>query len=90
MVELAQGGLFNRMLVDAVVSDLRMPVCSGLDVLETLRRTRRTVPFVLMTGFADDDTRARAGRLGAVLLEKPFMMNDLRVALRTLFARNDT
>lgn len=81
VVQLAQG---KRMLVDAVVSDLRMPICSGLEVLETLRRTRWTVPFVLMTGFADDDTRAQAARLGAVLLEKPFAMNELRVALTTL------
>lgn len=69
---------------DAVVSDLRMPVASGLDVLETLRRTRATVPFVLMTGFADDATREQAAKLGAVLLEKPFAMHELRVALRSL------
>lgn len=84
VVELVQG---HRMLIDAVVSDLRMPVCSGLEVLETLRRTRWTVPFVLMTGFADDDTRAQAARLGAILLEKPFPMQELRVALNSLGLR---
>ena len=84
VVHLAQGGLFNRVLVDAIVSDLRMPVVNGLQVLETLRKTRWQVPFILMTGFADEDTRAHAARLGAVLLEKPFAMNDLRVALSTL------
>lgn len=75
--------LVESALVDAVVSDLRMPVRTGLEVLETLRRTR-SVPFVLMTGFADDQTRAQAAHLGAILLEKPFHMHELRVALETL------
>ena len=73
--------------VDLVISDVRMPVCTGLEILERLRRATRTVPIVLMTAFGDEDTRGRAERLGAILLDKPFEREDLREAVRTSIAR---
>jgi CheY-like chemotaxis protein len=67
--------------VDMVVADERMPVCRGLDLLERLVEARWRVPFVLMTAFADDETRRRAEHLGAVLLEKPLSLDALREAV---------
>jgi CheY-like chemotaxis protein len=51
--------------LDVVVSDMRMPVCSGLDLFERLAEARWNVPFILMTAFGDDDTRRRAERIAA-------------------------
>ena len=42
--------------LDVVVSDMRMPVCSGLDLFERLAEARWKVPFILMTAFGDEDT----------------------------------
>ena len=44
---------------DLIVSDIRMPVCSGLDILKDLRNAHWMTPIILMTAFGDDETRRR-------------------------------
>lgn len=73
--------------VDLIISDIRMPVCSGLDALEGLRDAHLTTPVILMTAFGDDETRARAEKLGALLIDKPFYMSALRLVVRDLLER---
>jgi DNA-binding response OmpR family regulator len=69
---------------DLIVSDIRMPVCSGLDIVKGLREAHWSTPVILMTAFGDDETRARAETLGAVLFDKPFQMSVLRIVVRDL------
>jgi DNA-binding response OmpR family regulator len=69
---------------DLIVSDIRMPVCSGLDIVKGLREAHWTTPVILMTAFGDEETRARAEKLGATLFDKPFQMGALRAVVRTL------
>jgi len=42
---------------------------------------------ILMTAFGDDATRAHAARLGALLFDKPFDLDDLRTAAMSLLQR---
>jgi DNA-binding response OmpR family regulator len=70
--------------LDLIVSDIRMPICSGLQILQSLRESHWRIPVILMTAFGDDATRARAEKLGAILFDKPFDMDDLRTAVRAL------
>jgi DNA-binding response OmpR family regulator len=73
---------------DLIVSDIRMPVCSGLLIAEALRRAGWPTPMVLMTAFGDEQTRAEAADLKAVLFDKPFDLDDLRsVVVRLLMRR---
>lgn len=69
---------------DLVLSDLRLPIVDGLTVLEDVRERAPRTALILMTAFADDKTRARAAKLGAVLFDKPFAMGELRAAARRL------
>jgi DNA-binding response OmpR family regulator len=100
VVELADGG---RLLVDIaaqikaggdgdpvdlVVSDIRMPICTGLQILEALRVAHWRTPVILMTAFGDAATRKRAEDLQAVLFDKPFDMDDLRTAVANLLPRD--
>lgn len=71
---------------DLVVSDIRMPICDGLQVLECLRQTRWGTPVVLMTAFGDHRTRAEVEAMGAFLLDKPFDVDDLRTMVMNLVA----
>ena len=71
---------------DLIVSDIRMPVCSGLAILEGLRKAHWPTKVILMTAFGDEATRAKAGKLGAVLFDKPFDVDDLRTAVLHLLA----
>ena len=73
--------------IDMVVTDIRMPVCSGLEIVQGLRDAEWTTPVVIMTAFGDANTRAQAARLGAVLLDKPFKMITLRSIVRDLLTR---
>lgn len=63
---------------DLLVSDVRMPGWSGLEVLGGLRRAGLGLPVVLITAFGDRKTHRAAHQLGAVLLDKPFDLADFR------------
>jgi DNA-binding response OmpR family regulator len=84
---LAAGGIAVRSgdAYDAVIADNQLPVLCGLDVLAALQCVRCPVPFILITAFADEDTRAEARDLGAAaFLEKPLSIQDLQAAVRTV------
>lgn len=70
--------------IDLVITDIRMPVCSGLEIARSLRDAHWTMPIVMMTAFGDAETREHARNLGAVLIDKPFKMKTLRSLVRTL------
>ncbi len=70
---------------DVVVSDVRMPGKSGIDLLHALRADGCTLPVILLTGFGESVARSQVEAAeGAVLIEKPFDFDDLRTALRNL------
>jgi CheY-like chemotaxis protein len=64
---------------DAIVSDVRMPGASGLEVLELLRQYDWRVPVVLTTAFPEHELEVEALRLGAQdVLEKPLDLERFR------------
>ena len=64
-----------------VISDLRMPGRSGLDVLRLLRRANVRVPVILMTGFGSREVHDEALMLGAAaVFDKPVDLDDLTAA----------
>jgi DNA-binding response OmpR family regulator len=70
---------------DLIVSDIRLPYFSGLDILEGLSIAATPVPVILITGFGDDETHAKARELGArCVLDKPFDLVVLRGAVRSV------
>jgi DNA-binding response OmpR family regulator len=71
--------------IDLVISDVRMPGASGLDVLAGLREIDWSMPVILITAFGSADTKTRASELGAaILLDKPFELEELRHAVRSV------
>lgn len=70
--EQALGALSSRVF-DGIVSDLRLPRKTGVELLACVREQGLTTPVILMSAFADEQARVAAARLGAVaLLDKPF------------------
>jgi EAL domain-containing protein (putative c-di-GMP-specific phosphodiesterase class I) len=63
---------------DAVLSDIRMPGLSGIELLRAVRAVDVDVPVILMTGVPDVDTAASAVELGAFrYLQKPVDAREL-------------
>lgn len=70
---------------DLVVMDIRMPGCSGIELLGELRRAGWSAPVVLMTAFGDAAVHRDASAAGAnAVLDKPFDLDDLRREVRRL------
>ncbi len=67
---------------DIIVTDLRMPGASGLEVLSRLRIVGCATPVIMMTAFPDETVRKEAGLLNSMLLAKPFALESLRYAVR--------
>jgi two-component system response regulator HydG len=77
--DLARGGAF-----DVILSDMRMPGLSGLEVLQKLRDVRVDAAFIVMTGFGTIDTAVEAMKLGAVdFVQKPFFRDELLLRVRS-------
>lgn len=75
---------------DAIVSDIRMPGPSGLDMLSGLRAAGLKLPIVLITAFGSDQTIVRAMHLGAsAVLNKPFLLETLVGVLEDVLGARD-
>lgn len=70
--------------VDLIISDLGPTGRSGLQVLRLLRQTDWNTPVILISPAADVRVRDEAYRLGAMLLNRPFDLLDLRLHVETL------
>jgi two-component system, response regulator, stage 0 sporulation protein F len=63
---------------DAIISDIRMPGLTGLEILEDLHDCRGFPPVILITAFGDAGVHIRARRAGAAaVLDKPFGTEEL-------------
>jgi len=68
---------------DMIISDIRMPGLTGLEILEGLPGSKGLPPTVLITAFGDEVTHAEAKRAGAVVtLDKPFDVEALLAIVR--------
>ena len=75
--------------LDLVLTDLRMPGASGLDLLQAIRAINPEVPVVLMTAFGTVASAVDAMKRGAAdYLTKPIDLDELEVLIaRTLEQR---
>jgi CheY-like chemotaxis protein len=74
---------------DLVISDLRMPALTGLEVLEYLHDIPQRPPFICMTAFGDAQTHESARQLGAAAtIDKPFDLDEMLGLIQSTCSRN--
>lgn len=77
------GLLTDDQPVDLLITDVRMPWMTGLQVALSARNSGIAVPVIIVTAFPDDTLRAQVENLGsAVLLAKPFRPDELLSLVR--------
>jgi signal transduction histidine kinase len=77
----------SQFLPDVIVCDMMMPEKSGLEVCVDLRErtSTRSIPILLLTARADEETKLTALSAGANdFITKPFSMTELRVRIKNL------
>ncbi len=68
---------------DLIVSDIRMPGVTGLEVLEDMNDQEWFTPMILITAFGDSQVHAQAASLGAAaVFDKPFDIENLISKIR--------
>jgi len=63
---------------DMVITDLKMPGMSGLEVLKTIKILQPEIPVIIITGYSTVDTAVEAMKNGAIdYIAKPFTPDQL-------------
>jgi two-component system, NtrC family, response regulator PilR len=75
--------ILEREPVDILISDIKMPDLSGVDVLRAAKKIDQDILGIMITAFASTETAVEAMRLGACdYLSKPFDIDLLKMKVR--------
>ena len=81
---------FSKLLTepfDLIITDIRMPGFSGLDILPDLRKLKPDVSIVVITAFGSDEVYYKALERGAnAYLEKPIQLGKLSALIHEMFS----
>ncbi|MFQ5975373.1 MAG: response regulator [Candidatus Hydrothermarchaeales archaeon] len=71
---------------DLVISDLMMHGMGGMELLTEIKKRKKDLPVVMVTGFATIDSAVEAMRKGASdYIPKPFKINEVEMVVRRTF-----
>jgi two-component system response regulator PilR (NtrC family) len=76
--------ILRRERIDVLITDIRMPEMSGVDLLREARRIDPAITSIVMTAFASAETAVEALRLGAAdyVNKSPAAAHELRLRVR--------
>jgi CheY-like chemotaxis protein len=70
--------ILDQNAIDLIVSDIRMPGGTGIDLLDSVKaRDVNKPPVILITGFADITLEDAFDKGAEAMLNKPFKLDDL-------------
>jgi CheY-like chemotaxis protein/predicted regulator of Ras-like GTPase activity (Roadblock/LC7/MglB family) len=71
--------VLSQLPVKLVISDIRMPEISGLELLSRIRESYPTTKVIIMTAYGSSEVHEEANARGCFkYIEKPFEITDLR------------
>ena len=75
---------------DLILTDIRMPELDGLQMLEAIRRSKPSVPILVMTGFTQYTENMIAEKGADKVLYKPFTGTELIEVIKNHFAKSES
>ena len=82
--------LLQAQPVDLVISDLRMPGMTGIELMQALRELGNEVPVIIMTAYGTIDSAIEAIKLGASdYILRPFEIDALEIIVSRILANRE-
>ena len=76
--------------VDIVISDMRLPEMSGIDLLKKIKKLQPSIEVIMMTGFGSIETAVEAMKLKAFdYITKPIVDDEIKLVLEKIIEKND-
>jgi len=69
--------LLNENEFDLVISDIRMPIMDGMQLLQHINEKHRGTPVILISGFSDYDEKSATEKGAIGLVSKPMDIESL-------------
>ncbi len=80
--------LAEKTRFDLVISDIRMPGMSGLDLLTRLKQLQTDIGVIMITAFASPDDAVSAMKNGAFdYITKPFNVDEIKTVVRAVLKK---
>ncbi|MBI5191991.1 MAG: sigma-54-dependent Fis family transcriptional regulator [Nitrospirae bacterium] len=92
-VSSADGGqealeFISQRMYDIVITDIKMPNVTGIDVLKAVKETSPETIVIMITAYASTETAMDAMKLGAYdYINKPFKIEEIKLIVRNAFER---
>jgi DNA-binding response OmpR family regulator len=73
---------------DLIITDIRMPGLTGLDILPGMKKLRPEAPIIVITAFGSEEVQRKVFERGAnAYLEKPIHFQKLRALIHGMFSK---
>ncbi|MDX8407638.1 MAG: response regulator, partial [Mariprofundaceae bacterium] len=63
---------------DLLITDFRMPVMNGLELIEQVRKEDADLPIIMITAFGEDEQLQQTAKYGVKLMNKPVTLEKLK------------
>ncbi len=75
--------IFDRHPIDLVITDMKMPGMSGIELLERIKKKDPDCPVIMITAYATVETAVEAMKKGAIdYIMKPFSADELELVVK--------
>ncbi len=76
--------ILEKTKIDLIVTDIRMPGISGIDLLVAVRQDYPDIAVIVMTAFPSSESKAEVMEKGGLrFIEKPFDIKDMRDSIHS-------
>ena len=75
--------LLEKNKFDVIITDLKMPIMDGMDVVDAIRKKDELIPIIIITAYGSVESAEEAVNKGAFdYIAKPFRQEQLLISIR--------